>query len=145
MKFKNIYKNKTNVYFIFIILFILHQNSVFEELYIMSKFSLKERLTKSYGYCEEASFGFIDEIYKENSITGNIEILNDNPNFSFNNSIWFNYKINQPTDKNQVILLNNKKSIEFLNDGKIRLVFKDVDYGVYKIIKNIDNCYYLKK
>tara|TARA_B100000035_G_scaffold84725_2_gene71208 strand:- start:129 stop:566 length:438 start_codon:yes stop_codon:yes gene_type:complete len=145
MKFKNIYKNKTNVYFIFIILFILHQNSVFEELYIMSKFSLKERLTKSYGYCEEASFGFIDEIYKENSITGNIEILNDNPNFSFNNSIWFNYKINQPIDKNQVILLNNKKSIEFLNDGKIRLVFKDVDYGVYKIIKNIDNCYYLKK
>jgi hypothetical protein len=145
MKFKNIYKNKTNVYFIFIILFILHQNSVFEELYIMSKFSLKERLTKSYGYCEEASFGFIDEIYKENSIIGNIEILNDNPNFSFNNSIWFNYKINQPTDKNQVILLNNKKSIEFLNDGKIRLVFKDVDYGVYKIIKNIDNCYYLKK
>ena len=145
MKFKNIYKNKTNVYFIFIILFILHQNSVFEELYIMSKFSLKERLTKSYGYCEEASFGFIDEIYKENSIIGNIEILNDNPNFYFNNSIWFNYKINQPTDKNQVILLNNKKSIEFLNDGKIRLVFKDVDYGVYKIIKNIDNCYYLKK
>ena len=145
MKFKNIYKNKTNVYFIFIILFILHQNSVFEELYIMSKFSLKERLTKSYGYCEEASFGFIDEIYKENSIIGNIEILNDNPNFSFNNSIWFNYKINQPIDKNQVILLNNKKSIEFLNDGKIRLVFKDVDYGVYKIIKNIDNCYYLKK
>ena len=121
------------------------QNSVFEELYIMSKFTLKERLTKSYGYCEEASFGFIDEIYKENSITGNIEILNDNPNFSFNNSIWFNYKINQPIDKNQVILLNNKKSIEFLNDGKIRLVFKDVDYGVYKIIKNIDNCYYLKK
>ena len=145
MKLKNIYKNKINVYFIFIILFILHQNSVFEELYIMSKFSLKERLTKSYGYCEEASFGFIDEIYKENSITGNIEILNDNPNFSFNNSIWFNYKINQPIDKNQVILLNNKKSIEFLNDGKIRLVFKDVDYGVYKIIKNIDNCYYLKK
>ena len=145
MKFKNIYKNKTNVYFIFIILFILHQNSVFEELYIMSKFSLKERLTKSYGYCEEASFGFIDDIYKENSIIGNIEILNDNPNFYFNNSIWFNYKINQPTDKNQVILLNNKKSIEFLNDGKIRLVFKDIDYGVYKIIKNIDNCYYLKK
>ena len=145
MKLKNIYKNKINIYLIFIILFILHQNNVFEKLYIISKFNLKERLTKSYGYCENASFGFIDDIYKEYSINNNITILNDNPNFSFNNSIWFKFQINQPTDKNQIILLNNKKSIQFMNDGKIRLVFKNMDYGIYKVIKNIDSCYYLKK
>ena len=59
MKLKTIYKNKTHLYLIFIALFILHQNNVFEKLYIISKFNLKERLTKSYGYCGNASFGFI--------------------------------------------------------------------------------------
>ncbi len=145
MRFKNIYKKKISFYLLLIIIFILHQNNVLEKLYIISKFSTKERLTKSYGYCEGASYGFIDDVFKENVINENIEILNDNGNFSFNNSIWFKFKVNQPISKEQVILLNNQKSIEFEKNKKVKLIFKGKDYGFYRIKKKVDNCYYLKK
>ena len=145
MRFKNIYKNKISFYLLLIIIFILHQNNVLEKLYTISKFSTKERLTKSYGYCGGASYGFIDDVFKENVINENIEILNDNGNFTFNNSIWFKFKVNQPISKEQVILLNNQKSIEFKKNKKVKLIFKGKDYGFYRIKKKVDNCYYLKK
>ena len=145
MRFKNIYKNKISFYLLLIIIFILHQNNVLEKLYTISKFSTKERLTKSYGYCGGASYGFIDDVFIENVINENIEILNDNDNFTFNNSIWFKFKVNQPTSKEQIILLNNQKSIEFKKNKKVKLIFKGKDYGFYKIKKKVDNCYYLKK
>ena len=31
-----------------------------------------------------------------------------------------------------------------MNNEKVRLIFKGKDYGFYRIIKQIDNCYYLK-
>ena len=145
MKFKNIYKNKTSFYLLLIIIFILHQNNVLEKVYTISKFNTKERLTKSYGYCGGASYGFIDDVFKENVISQNIEILNDNHNSTFNNSIWFKFKVNQPISKEQVILLNNQKSIEFEKNKKVKLIFKGKDYGFYRIKKKVDNCYYLKK
>ena len=144
MKFKNIYKNKISFFLLLIIIFILHQNNVLEKVYTISKFTTKERLTKSYGYCEGAGYGFIDDVFKENVINQNIEILNDNNNFSFNNSIWFKYKVNQSTSKEQIILINNKNSINFIKNKKVRLIFKGKDYGFYRIIKKVDNCYYLK-
>ena len=101
-------------------------------------------MTKSYGYCEGAGYGFIDDVFKENVINQNIEILNDNDNFSFNNSIWFKYKVNQSTSKEQIILINNRKSIDLINNEKVRLIFKGKDYGFFRVIKQIDNCYYLK-
>ena len=145
MRFKNIYKNKTSFYLLLVIIFILHQNNVLEKAYIISKFSTEERLTKSYGYCEGAGYGFINDVFKENMIKQNIEILNDNDNFTFNNSIWFKYKVNQSTSKEQIILLNNQKSIDFKKNEKVRLIYKGKDYGFYRIIKKVDNCYYLKK
>ena len=78
-------------------------------------------------------------------ISQNIEILNDNHNSTFNNSIWFKFKVNQPISKEQVILLNNQKSIEFEKNKKVKLIFKGKDYGFYRIKKKVDNCYYLKK
>ena len=143
MKLKNIYKNKTSFFLLLIIIFILHQNNVLEKIYIISKFTTKERLTKSYGYCEGPGYGFIDDVFSENKISQNIEILNED--YSFNNSIWFKYKVNKPISKNQIILLNNKKSIKTLNNGKVRLIFKNNDYGFYRILKKVDNCYYLEK
>ena len=145
MKLKDIFKNKTNFLLVLIILFILNKNNVLEKLYTISKFNTKERLTKSYGYCGGPSYGFIDDIFEENSINKNIEILNDNPNFSFNNSIWFKYKVNQPISKEEIILINNQKSIEFIKNKKVRLTYKGKDYGFYRIIKEVENCYYLKK
>ena len=143
MKLKNIYKNKTSFFLLFIIIFILHQNNVLEKTYIISKFTTKERLTKSYGYCEGPGYGFIDDVFNENKISQNIEILNED--YSFNNSIWFKYKVNQPISKEEIILINNKKSIEFIKNKKVRLTYKGKDYGFYRIIKEVENCYYLKK
>ena len=143
MKLKNIYKNKTSFFLLLIIIFILHQNNVLEKTYIISKFTTKERLTKSYGYCEGPGYGFIDDVFNENKISQNIEILNED--YSFNNSIWFKYKVNQPISKEEIILINNQKSIEFTKNKKVRLKYKGKDYGFYRIIKEVENCYYLKK
>ena len=143
MKLKNIYNNKTSFFLLLIIIFILHQNNVLEKTYIISKFTTKERLTKSYGYCEGPGYGFIDDVFNENKISQNIEILNED--YSFNNSIWFKYKVNQPISKKEIILINNKKSIEFIKNKKVRLTYKGKDYGFYRIIKEVENCYYLKK
>ena len=143
MKLKNIYKNKTSFFLLLIIIFILHQNNVLEKTYIISKFTTKERLTKSYGYCAGPGYGFIDDVFNENKISQNIEILNED--YSFNNSIWFKYKVNQPISKEEIILINNKKSIEFIKNKKVRLTYKGKDYGFYRIIKEVENCYYLKK
>ena len=143
MKLKNIYKNKTSFFLLLIIIFILHQNNVLEKTYIISKFTTKERLTKSYGYCEGSGYGFIDDVFNENKISQNIEILNED--YSFNNSILFKYKVNQPISKEEIILINNQKSIEFIKNKKVRLTYKGKDYGFYRIIKEVENCYYLKK
>ena len=143
MRFKNIYKNKTSFFLLLGIIFILHQNNVLEKTYIISKFTTKERLTKSYGYCEGPGYGFIDDVFNENKISQNIEILNED--YSFNNSIWFKYKVNQPISKEEIILINNQKSIEFIKNKKVRLTYKGKDYGFYRIIKEVENCYYLKK
>ena len=143
MKLKNIYKNKTSFFLLLIIIFILHQNNVLEKTYIISKFTTIERLTKSYGYCDGPGYGFIDDVFNENKISQNIEILNED--YSFNNSIWFKYKVNQPISKEEIILINNQKSIEFIKNKKVRLTYKGKDYGFYRIIKEVENCYYLKK
>ena len=91
MNLKNIKESIKIIFFLIILLFIMHSNRSFYNLYILAKFNIDERLTKSYGYCNNASYGFINEIYNEYSIKENILILNDNPNFSFNNSVWFKY------------------------------------------------------
>tara|TARA_B100000767_G_scaffold97636_1_gene93704 strand:- start:524 stop:967 length:444 start_codon:yes stop_codon:yes gene_type:complete len=145
MNLKKIYKNKNNIYLIVIFLFIMHQSNSFRNLFIIKKFDITERLIKSSGYCENAGYGFINDVYKENLIKKNIEILNDNPNFTFNNSVWFKYYTNKGIDKNKIILLNNKNSIHYINNNTVKLIFKKKLYGIYKISKKFDNCFYLEK
>ena len=123
----------------------MHINGTFYNLYIISKFNIGERLTKSYGYCNDASYGFIDEIYKEYSISENLLILNDNPNFSFNNSVWFKYIPNNKINEKKIILLNNKNSIELIDEKKANLTFKNKKFGIYNILKKKGNCLYLEK
>ncbi len=47
--------------------------------------------------------------------------------------------------KKKIILLNNKNSIEFLNNNKVRLIFKSKDYGIFSILTQFEDCYYLEK
>ena len=145
MNIKKIYKNKNNIYLIIVFLFIMHQSNSFVNLFIINKFDITERLVKYSGYCENASYGFINDVYNENLIKKNIEILNDNSNFTFNNSIWFKYYTNVEIDKNKIILLNNKNSIYYIDNDTVKLTFKKKVYGIYKISKKFDNCFYLEK
>ena len=145
MILKNTNKNKKNIYLIIIFLFIMHLNGSFYNLYVISKFNIIERLIKSYGNCSLASYGFINSIYKNYNINENILILNDNTNFTFNNSIWFKYKPNVKTNKKKIILINNNNSIDFIDKDKINLTFKKKQYGIYRILKNESNCFYLEK
>ena len=145
MNLKKIYKNKNNIYLIIVFLFIMHQSNSFRNLFIIKKFDITERLVKYSGYCENASYGFINDVYNKNLIKENIEILNDNPNFTFNNSIWFKYYTNVKIDKNKIILLNNKNSIYYIDNDTVKLTFKKKVYGIYKISKKFDNCFYLEK
>ena len=145
MTLKNTYKNKKAIYLLIIFLFIMHLNGSFYNLYVLSKFNITERLTKSYGNCDKASYGFIDYIYSNFNINENILILNDNPNFSFNDSIWFKYKLNIKTNNKKIILINNKNSLNFIDKDKVNLTFKKKKYGTYKILKKLDNCFYLEK
>ena len=105
MILKSANKNKKAIYLIIVFILIMHLNNSFYNLYILSKFNITERLIKSYGNCGFESYGFINNIYKNFNIDENILILNDNPNFSFNNSTWFKYKTNVKTNKRKVILL----------------------------------------
>ena len=145
MILKNTKKNKKTIYLIIIFLFIMHLNGSFYNLYVMFKFNITERLTKSYGNCGLASYGFINNIYKNYNINENILILNDNPNFTFNDSIWFKYTPNVKTNKKKIILINNNNSIDFIDKDKINLTFKKKQYGIYRILKNESNCFYLEK
>ena len=145
MIIKNRHKNKKSIFLIIIFLLIMHLSGSFYNLYVISKFNITERLIKSYGYCGMPSYGFINNIYNSFNINENILILNDNPNFSFNNSIWFKYKPNFKTNKKKVILINNKNSIDFIDKDRVNLTFKKKQYGTYNIIKKVSNCFYLEK
>ena len=145
MILKNTNKNKKTIYLIIIFLFIMHLNGSFYNLYVISKFNIIERLIKSYGNCGLASYGFINSIYKNYNINENILILNDNTNFTFNNSIWFKFKPNIKQSKKKIILLNNKNSIDFINENKVKLIFKKKKYGIYNVLKKVNNCFYLEK
>lgn len=139
------FKNIKYIYLFIILIFILHMNQFFYNFYVVSKFKVDDRLTKTYGYCGNSSYGFINDIFKLYKIKKNVEILNDNPNFNFNNSVWFNYMPNKEFDENKIILLNNKNSIEFLDNNKVRLIFKSKDYGIFNILTQFGDCYYLEK
>ena len=145
MTLKNTFKNKKAIYLLIIFIFIMHLNGSFYNLYVLSKFNITERLIKSYGNCGQASYGFINKIYKSFNINENVLILNDNPNFTFNDSIWFKYKPNVKTNKKKIILINNKNSLDFIDKDKVNLTFKKKQYGTYLILKKVSNCFYLEK
>jgi hypothetical protein len=40
----------------------MHQSNSFRNLFIIKKFDITERLIKSSGYCENAGYGFINDV-----------------------------------------------------------------------------------
>ena len=140
-----IIKKKFILFLILILVLIFHLNNSFLDFYLLLKFSPHERMTKTYGDCGGESYGFIKKIKKIHNQKLNLEILNDNPNFTFNNSLWFTYSVNQNYDKSKIILINNENSLKFLDQNKYQLIFKNKDFGYFKILQRDKNCFYLEK
>jgi hypothetical protein len=123
----------------------MHINKSFLDFYTLLKFGPNERMIKVYGDCEKESYGFINKIKKIHNQKLNIDILNENPNFTFNNSTWFTYNINNDYDKKKIILINNDTSLKHLESDKYQLIFKNKNFGYYKLLKKEKNCFYLEK
>jgi hypothetical protein len=137
--------NKKNILLLLLLLIIMHSNNFFLNLYTLLKFNSHQRMIKVYGDCGEESYGYIKMITDRSDKNLNIKILNDNPNFSDNNSSWLRYKTNNGYDKKKIILINNKNSLKQIKDNKHELIFKNSNLGFYKILDQKQNCFYLEK
>jgi hypothetical protein len=140
-----ILKKKITLILMLLILIIMHLNNSFLDFYTLLKFGPNERMIKAYGDCGGESYGFIDKIKKLHNKKLNLEILNENPNFTFNNSTWFAYDIKNVYDKKKIILINNTTSLKHLEGDKYQLIFKNKNFGYYKVLKKEKNCFYLEK
>ena len=128
--------NKRKLFYILIIAFIfsilLKQINFFRDIYFLSKYSFKERLLKTYGFCNYESLGFLDFIKDKYNINYRLPIVTFGKS---PNPYWYwHYLDFKESSTNKIILLNYNN----LNDG---------NYNVknYYILEKIDNCYFLDK
>jgi hypothetical protein len=140
-----IIKKKFTLFLMLILVLIFHLNNSFLDFYTLLKFAPHERMTKAYGDCGGESYGFIKKIKKIHNQKLNLKILNDNPNFTFNNSTWFAYNVNKDYDKDKIILINNVNSLKYLDKNKYQLFFKNKNLGYFKILHKDNNCFYLQR
>ena len=137
--------NKKSILLMLLLLIIMHSNNFFLNFYTLLKFNTHQRMIKVYGDCGDESYGFIKKITDISDKNLNIKILNDNPNFSDNNSSWLAYKTTNSYDNKKVILINNKDSLKQVKENKYELIFKKSSLGFYKILDQKQNCFYLEK
>jgi hypothetical protein len=123
-------KTKLNYTYFLVLLFLMIHFKLFENVYVVYRSNLSERLTTNYGYCEKNSYGFIKYIEKKYKFNRNISILNDEIH---PNSQAFIYKPKKEYDPNFAILLNYNKENSIININN------------YTIIDQYKNCFYLKK
>jgi hypothetical protein len=128
-----------------LLIIISHLNKSFLDIYSLLKFEPHERMTKVYGDCGGESYGFIKKINKIYNKKLNLRVLNDNPNFTFNNSTWFTYNVNKDYDEDKIILINNINSLKYLDENKYQLIFKNKNLGYFKILQKDNTCFYLQR
>jgi len=137
--------NKKNIIVIIFLIITLHFSDFFLNFFKLYKYDYAQRMVMVYGNCGQESYGFINKINKKYKLKKNILILHPNPNFSFNNSNWFIYKITNKYHDDQIILINENNNLKKINSEKYILSFKGKNLGQYKVIEKEINCYYLKK
>ena len=137
--------NKKNIPIFIFLIITLYFSEFFLNFFKLYKYDYTERMIMVYGNCGQESYGFINRISKENKFNKNIIILNPNPNFSFNNSNWYTYKMNKEYYDDRLILINENNNLTKKNNKEYLLKFKDENFGQYSVIEQEYNCYYLKK
>lgn len=137
--------NKKNISVIILVIITLYLSGFFLNLFKLFKYDYDRRMNLVYEICGKESYGFINQIHKENNFNKNVKILNPNPNFSFNNSNWFKHKINKKFYSDRLILINENDNLEKISRDKYILTFNKKNLGLFKIVRKNRNCYYLKK
>ena len=116
---------KENIIYLTLLLLITIYFNFFENIYVIYRSNISERLTNDYGYCERNSYGFVKYVDKKYKLKNNIAIINDEeypasdafiykPKKNYNNKflILLNYnELNSKIDMSQYIIWKNLKSV----------------------------------
>jgi hypothetical protein len=127
---KLITKNKFFLYLIIILSIAVNYN-FFLNTYTLIKNDYSKRLISIYGICEKEGYGFAKLISDKYDLKYNMNIINGEPSLYPSIAGLF-YDKNKILSKDYIILINfkNKVNKEFPN---------------FKIIEQIENCYFIKK
>ena len=126
---------KLKIYFFsLLIIFVIYTNS-FYNLYAIIKRPYEERLMWNYGFgCEKYSYEFIQNIIYKYSENEPISIIN----FEKMGKLQFLFHKTKINNLGKNLILLNLKDKNELKNYRINL-------GEYKLIENLDNCYFYRK
>ena len=131
--------NKYDFLFSIILVFIIFTffNTTYNSYSILLS-NYEERMTQSYGYCKNESWGFYDHVIKKFSLQNKkVNIIHHENNITLEN--LFSIKKNSEKNERYLILLNlQSKNNEKVLDANIDRI-KD-----YKVKYRINNCYLLE-
>lgn len=127
---KIITKNKFFLYLIIILSMAVNYN-FFLNTYTLIKNDYSKRLISIYGICEKEGYGFAKLISDKYDLKYNVNIINGEPSLypSIGGLFYDKKKI---LSKDYIILINFK--------NKVNKKFPN-----FKIIEQIENCYFIKK
>ncbi len=122
---------KKNLLYITLFLFLIIYFKPFENVYLVSKYNLEERLINNYGYCGGVSYGFIKYIDNKYKLKKNLKINNEDKSYPYSEA--FIHKPKKKYIDNFLIVLN-------YND-----LNPSININNYIIIEKFQNCLFLKK
>jgi hypothetical protein len=122
---------KSNIYFIFLVIFSFSIFDVFLNSYIILNSSYQQRMIKYGGFCEYHGYGFVKYINEKYKLDFNIATKNFN---DYPPVQGYFYNIKKKINNNYLILINHtENSFASIVKGK-----------KFKILEKIDNCYFIK-
>jgi hypothetical protein len=125
------------VFTFIILLAIAKQSDFFKNFYFITKLSYKERLLKQYNFCGYESLGFLNYLKEKYNFDRKVKIIN------FGNSpdpSWFYSDLQDSVDNEKIIILSYGRNRE-----RFSSLYNAYDLRKYRVIENIESCYFLKK
>jgi hypothetical protein len=100
-------KFNKKIFYIIFILFILHYNNFFLNIFIIFKNPYEQRMIETSGFCEMEGYGFVKYIHQKYNVPKNIEVINFSEKFPPIHSYFFDTQ--KKLDKNHIILISAKR------------------------------------
>lgn len=120
------------IFFFFLLLLIINHYSLFKNTINILNFTYKERLIKSYGFCSETGFGYIEYLKKNYKNIRNINIINYS---SIEPTQWIIY---EPSISKNGIDKKIPEAVILINyPGKYIKNFANYKNGSFVVDKNI--------